>query len=110
MDTVKMRELIERIISDYAKLKYAHGDIERLEVFDRDHDRYLLMISGRENGRRVHGCIIHVDIINGKFWIRRDGLEQGVATDLLEAGVPKDQIVLAFKSPQMRALTEFAVA
>ncbi|MEZ4861109.1 MAG: element excision factor XisI family protein [Caldilineaceae bacterium] len=47
---------------------------------------------------------------NDKFYIEVDGTEQGIATDLLEAGVPKEDIVLAFHHPAMRPYTEFAVA
>ena len=34
--------------------------------------------------------------------------EEGIATDLLEAGVPKEDIVLAFQPPDVRRFTEFA--
>ena len=40
---------------------------------------------------------IHLEIINDKIWIKNDDTERGVATDLLEAGVPKEQIVLGFQ-------------
>ncbi|MEB3281320.1 MAG: XisI protein [Lyngbya sp.] len=110
MDTQKSnRELIQNIIIDYTKVPYAYGEIEFETVFDREQDRYLLMLVGRDGDRRVHGCLIHVDIINGKFWIQRDGTEQGIATDLLEAGIPKDKIVLAFHPPEIREAGEFAV-
>jgi hypothetical protein len=33
-----------------------------------------------------------------------------IITGLLEAGVPKEDIVLAFHPPEMRALTDLAVA
>ena len=56
------------------------------------------------------GSLVHIDIIDGKFWIQHDGLEHGIVTDLLEAGIPKDRIVMAFKPLEMRRLTEFAVA
>lgn len=52
---------------------------------------------------------IHLQIINGKIWIQRDGTEDGIATDLLAAGIPKEQIVLAFKPEHIRPYTEFAV-
>jgi hypothetical protein len=45
-----------------------------------------------------------------KFWIEEDWTEEGVATELLEAGVPSSDIVLAFHEPAMRQHTEFAVA
>ena len=60
------------------------------------------MLVGRDGVRRVHGCLVHIDIKGDKLWIQRDGTEHGVARELLEAGVPKDHIVLAFRSPELR--------
>ncbi|MFB2875991.1 XisI protein [Floridanema aerugineum] len=111
MDTLEQdRDNIEKIISEYAEIPYAHGEIERHIVFDRDRDRYLLMIVGWEGVRQVHGCIIHIEIINGKIWIHRDGTEDGIASELLKIGIPKERIVLGFKSPQARKYTGFEVA
>ena len=111
MDTIEQyRQLVEKILSEYAAIPYAFGEIEREVVFDRVHDRYLLMIAGWENGKRVHGALIHIDIIDGKIWIQRDGTEDGVAYELVEAGVPKDRIVPGFRSPARRRDMEFAVA
>jgi len=103
------RKLIEQLLTDYAQIPYAYGDVQRQPIFDREGDRYLLMLVGWEGIRRVHGCLIHVDIVNGKIWIQRDGTEHGIAQELLEAGIPKDQIVLAFRSPEMRQYSDFAV-
>ncbi|NEO46812.1 MAG: XisI protein, partial [Moorea sp. SIO4A3] len=80
MDTLERdREIIQKIISDYAQIPYSYGKIERNSVFDCERDRYLLMIVGWEGVRQVHGCIIHVEIIDGKIWIHRDGTEDGIA-------------------------------
>ncbi|MBV7334508.1 XisI protein [Chloroflexi bacterium TSY] len=46
----------------------------------------------------------------GKIWIEIDWTEEGIATELVAAGVPKEDIVLAFHHPSMRQYTEFAVA
>jgi hypothetical protein len=111
MDTAESdRQLIESILIDYAKAPYAYGDIQIQTIFDRERDHFLLMLVGRDQGGRVHGCLVHVDIIGAKFWIQRDGTERGIARELLEAGVPKDRIVMAFRSPERRRLTDFAVA
>ena len=103
------RQLIESILREYARIPYAHGDIQIQTVFDREQDHYLLMLVGWDGIRREHGCLVQVDIIGGKFWIQRDGTERGIAQELLDAGVPKDRIVLAFLSPAKRQLTDFAV-
>jgi XisI protein len=110
MDTTESdRRLIERILADYAKVPYSYSDVQLLTVFDRDQDRYLLMLNGWEGVRHVHGCLVHVDLIDGKFWIHRDGTEYSIAQELLDAGIPKNRIVLAFRSLEKRRLTEFAV-
>lgn len=111
MDTIESyRQLIQKIFAEHARIPYAHGDLQSKTVFDREADRYLLVVFGREEGRRVHGCLIHVEISNGKIWIHRDGTEYGIANELLDAGVAKDRIVLAFRSPELRRHTELAVA
>ena len=53
---------LEKIISEYAAIPYAYGEIERRTLFDRQKDTYLLLINGWEKNRRVHGIIIHADI------------------------------------------------
>ena len=71
------RQLIESILREYARIPYAHGDIQIQTVFDREQDHYLLMLVGWDGIRREHGCLVQVDIIGGKFWIQRDGTERG---------------------------------
>ena len=68
------------------------------------------MTVGWAEQRRIRGTTVYVRIRNDKFWIEEDWLENGITTDLLNAGVPKEDIVLAFQPPEMRPLTEFAVA
>lgn len=77
------REVIEKALSDYAAIPYAHGDVVTQTVFDRASDHYLLMIVGSENRRRVHGCLVHIDIVDDKIWIQADGTERGMAPTLV---------------------------
>ena len=109
MDTAESdRQLIERILVDYARIPYSRSEVRLQTIFDRDQGHYLLMLNGWEGVRRVHGCLVHVDIIDGKFWIQRDGLEHGIAKELVAAGVPKDHIVLAFRPVEIRKHTGYA--
>ena len=110
MDTIsKYQQIIEQIIGDYAQLRYSNSEVERKTVFDREQNHYLLMILGVEGHKMVHGCILHLEIKGDKIWIHRDGTEDGIATELLAAGVSKDKIVLGFYHPETRKITEFAV-
>ena len=107
MDTRESdRQLIEMILVEYAKVPHAYGDFHLQPIFDREQNHYLLMFVGWEGIRRVHGCLVHVDIIDDKFWIQRDGTESSITRELMEAGVSKDRIVLAFRSPETATLAE----
>jgi len=111
MDTLESyRQIIENILNEYTQIPYAYGDIQTEAVFDRKNDRYVLMNVGWDDGRRVHGSLVHIDIIDGKLWIQRDGTEDGVAPELVRAGIPKNRIVLGFRSPEVRRYTEYAPA
>ena len=50
-----------------------------------------------------------MDIKDGKVWIQHDGTEDGIAEELVEAGVPREHIVLAFHPPDVRKHTPYAV-
>ncbi len=106
----KYRNIVEKIIGEYAAIPYSYGEIERRTMFDRETDAYLLYIVGWDNRGRVHGINIHIDIIDGKIWIQRDGTEDGIADDLEREGIPKSDIVLAFHAPELRKYTDYAVA
>ena len=111
MDTLEnYRQIIEAVLTEYTKIPYAYGDIHTEAVFDRANDRYLLVNVGWDSGSRVHANLMHIDIIAGKVWIQRDETEQGVAKDLVQAGIPKDRIVLGFRPAEVRQYTEYAVA
>lgn len=104
------RKLVKEILSADAKIKPALGEIEPLLVFDEERNSYQLMYIGWDRTGRTHGAVVHVRLRGDKIWIEYDGTEDGIATHLLEAGVPKEDIVLAFHPPRVRQYTGFAVA
>ncbi|WP_238987010.1 element excision factor XisI family protein [Lyngbya aestuarii] len=53
--------------------------------------------------------VFHLDIIEGKIWVQRDDTEDGITPELVEAGIPKDRIVLGFHLPDVRPYTGFAL-
>ena len=111
MDTLnKFRQIIQEVLKEYTKIPYAYGEIEIKPIFNRESDNYLLLTLGWNGDRRIHGCLVHIDIIGDKVWIQRDGTEDGIAYALVKAGIPKDCIVLGFHEPDVRQFTGYAVA
>lgn len=112
MDTLSDdRRIIRAILSDFAAIPYAHGDLRSQAIFDTEGDHYLLLTTGTdEDGRHVHYCVFHVDLIGGKFWVQHDATDRPIALELEDAGVPKNRIVLGFREPKIRPYTGYAVA
>jgi hypothetical protein len=111
VDTVtKYREIIQAVLLPYTRIPYAHGNITCKPIFDREHDSYALLTEGWNGSKRIHGFLVHIEIINGKVWVQRDDIDGGITYELVAAGIPKQAIVLGFQEAQVRPFTEYAIA
>ena len=109
MATVEQyRHYVKQLLEKYASYSTGEEGLETQIIEDEKHDHYQLFHLGWRNNRRIYGCIWHIDIKNQKFWIQHDGTEIGMAMELVDLGVPKTDIVLAFHAPFKRKYTEFA--
>jgi XisI protein len=100
------RQTIETVLRKYAEIPYSYGEIDQYLIIDRDLNHFLLFDVGWQKKQRVHGCVTHVQIIDDKIWIQRDG----ITDELVAAGIPKDKIVLGFHPPNVRPHTGYAIA
>lgn len=103
-------QIIRSVLEPYAAIIYANVPVRNRVVFDDQHGQYLIMSEGWDGNRHLHGCLIHVEVLDGKVWVQRDGTEAGVTDELVAAGIPKEEIVLGFHEPAVRKHTGFAVA
>lgn len=114
MDRVaEYRETVARLLREHERRSaraVGPAGVETVLVADPGADRFLLLDVGWADGRRVRDVVLHVAIKGGKIWVEEDWTEEGIATELVRAGVPKEDIVLAFHPPERRHLTEFAPA
>lgn len=103
------RQYVQDVLRAYAEFSPSDEYVDVELSFDTERDHYQVIHAGWQHDRRIYGSVLHLDIKNGKIWIQHDGTEIGIARELLERGVPKEDIVLAFYSPHHRQYTEFAV-
>jgi hypothetical protein len=101
MERIDYAQLIEDILT-----KHSVNDLN----FDQKRHHYQVLNIGWQEQKRIYGVVIYVDLKGDKIWIKRDGTEVGIANELLEAGVPKQDIVLGFNAPYKRQFTDFAVS
>jgi XisI protein len=104
----RYRNLIQNILEEYRQLGSDNADIESVLLLDPIREQYLLLKMGWHQDSRIKRNVIHVRLKDQKIWIEEDWTEDGIATDLLQAGVPREDIVLAFHPPRLRQFTEFA--
>jgi hypothetical protein len=100
-------ELIERL----AKVDSNEQADATIKIIDELGGHYLLFNNTWKYGRRYYGCFLHIDLsADGKIWIQHDGTDLNVAEQLMEAGIAKEEIVLGFQPPSVRAVLGFGVA
>ena len=110
MAVEQYRQYIRYLLSERAQRSLMQKNAPEYEVqtiFDSEHDHYQLLYVGWRGDKRDFGCILHLDIKGGKIWIQHDGTEEGIANRLVEMGVPKQDIILAFHEPYVRQFTDF---
>lgn len=106
----KYRQMLKKIILDFAESLDDSETVEKVLFLDEEYDNYMLQCLGWKSYSRVDRRYILVRLRNGKIYIDDDWTQDGIAAMLVEAGVPPEDIVLAFNPPEVRALTGFAVA
>lgn len=94
--TEEYREIVKRIVRHYAQFKPSHGEIRMDAVCDDGRGRYALAHAGWNLRKRMHGMVLYVRVEDGKVHVEYDGVGEGIYSELLEGGIPKEGIVLEY--------------
>ena len=105
----RYRTIIQEILGVYASYKHRYGDIEVQAIFDIERDHYQILDVGWDGKERVFGCSMHLDIKDGKIWIQLNNTEVEIGPELVEKGIPKEDIVVGFQPPYIRKVSGYAV-
>jgi hypothetical protein len=102
---------IIKILERYGKEKPVNlQDVENQLITDTTHHHYQLQRVGWQDGKFIHYLVFHFDIKNGKIWLQRNNTEINFAEELIELGVPKEDIVLGFQPEYARPFTGYGVS
>ena|SRR5689334_22000771 len=113
MDRVKKyQDVIHRLLAEYRDWYDSPEDkgVDTTIIADDKHGEYMLMRVGWRGETRIRRPVFYLRLKDGKIWIEEDWTQEAIATELVRAGVPHQDIVLAFNPPEVRHLTEFATA
>jgi len=105
MDKVeKYRRILQQIVEEYASEPRRPDQVPLVPICDREHDNYLLMRVGWDRVGRAHHTLFHFRLKDGKVWVEDDGIEHGIANDLLEAGIAPKILFWHFKDASRERL------
>ena len=65
---------------------------------------------GWSGDHRIYGCVLHFDIKEGKIWLQHNATDIDIGQELIEMGVPKEDIILGIHPPYKRPYTGYGVA
>jgi len=104
------RQILRQVVERQASMPRRQDQVELVPIIDTTHDNYLLMRIGWDKVGRAHHILFHFRLKEGRVWIEWDGIEHGIANDLIEAGIPEEDIVMAFYGSDPVPLAELAAA
>ena len=105
------RTIIQRIMTEYAAQYPTYGGDAMVQTLvDEARDHYQIWYTGWRGDERIHFCVLHIDIRDGKVWVQHDGVYESITQKLLDAGIPHKSIVIGFHAPSERRYTPFALA
>ena len=104
----KIHEVIEEYLLELRQP--INKDIEFTPIEDTNKNHFQIIAMGWEGYKRIFNLLFHLDIIGDKIWVQEDKMEYSIAERLVEKGVSKKDIVLAYFPDYHRAYTEYAVS
>jgi len=104
------RQAIQTLLEQHSGPVNPDEDIEDQLFFDTVHDHYQLMRVGWNHLKRTYYTVLHVDIKDGKVWLQQNTTDSDVGQELIDLGVPKEDIVLGLHPAYKRPYTGYGVA
>lgn len=91
---------IKRVLSEYQELKTEWSEVEL--IFDDEHHHYMAYRVGWVKHKRIHFCLVHIDIHQDTVIIQANNTEDPIDDDLIAQGIPEDKICLGLLPPDVR--------
>ena len=112
MDKLKnYRQFLHKTVKRHAQFQPANGEIKTHAVCDRETDDYMVVDSGwNEKGCRIYDVVLHFRLQNGIVHVERDNTDAEVVRELLDAGIEKDDIILAYNTLPYQKLNDLITA
>ena len=109
----KYKKLTLSILNEICQdlLENPNKSVKPYIIKDENAGHFLLYLDGWQNNRRIYGCSTHIQVDDfGKVHLNLDNTDLEIGQKLLDGGVAKSDLVLAFIAPKRRADAGYAIA
>ena len=111
MNEKNYRQILQKIVKRHARFQPANGEIETHAVIDTENGDYLVVDSGwNEKGRQIYDVVLHFRLQNGTVHIERNNTDAEIVQELLESGIEKDDVILAYNALPYQRLNDLIAA
>jgi hypothetical protein len=104
------RYCIQTLLEKYSEFQHRNEDVENQLFLDSTRDHYQLMRVGWKGLQRVYYTVLHFDIKDERIWLQHNATDIDVGQELIEMGIPQEDIVLGLHPPYKRPYTGYGVA
>ena len=91
---------VKSLLSRYERLNTEWSIIET--IFDDAQMRYMVLRIGWNDQRRIHLCLVHIDIQDGMVIIQANNTEDALDDELVALGIPREKIDPGILPPNVR--------
>ena len=104
----RYRAALKQVLQTHAAMEAEPKNYETVAVCDSKTDDYRLIDTEITPEKRQDYLVVQLTLREGKVWVEQDGIEYGIAQDLLEAGIPAEDIVIGISHGRPLTLAEAA--
>jgi hypothetical protein len=95
--TIKYQHAILELFEEYDKFWGHSGGLQNRIIADKQQNAFVMIAFGWQNEESyTHLLCFHIEIINGKVWVRENNTEALIVNELIEKGVAAEDIILGF--------------
>ncbi len=107
----KYQKILSGLLAEYASSwNDPVGDIHTQALCDFEGKHFQLMNVGWRKDNYYCYIVFHFDIKNGKVWIQENRTDMLIGQELVSRGIPKSDIVLGLRPPEVGKELGYAVA
>jgi hypothetical protein len=112
MDKIALyQQILSDIVRRHASFQPANGNIKTSAVIDATKSDFMVIDAGwSDSGRRIYDVVLHFRLEGETVFVERDNTDAEVVRELIEEGIDKNDLILAFNTEPFQKVSNLIAA